>query len=171
MPILPSDRQYYLRGTYNPTVSLIAMATFCHTKMDRCTTYPACSGLQVAKLCSENVFITITHFVVRLSQCMYILQMHLCRYSDVMMKCVQRPGSLEHSLLYIREAVLCGYGTTLCWHLACKDLLMLVCSLNCHSGHTKQKIIIVLVACMVLMKMLGHVANFTAVPAQGVYVV
>ena len=77
MPILPSDRQYYLRGTYNPTLSLIAMATFCHTKMDRCTTYPACSELQVAKLCSENVFITETHFVVRLSRCMYILQMHL----------------------------------------------------------------------------------------------
>ena len=58
-----------------------------------------------------------------------------------MTKCVQRPGSLEHSLLYIREAVLCGYGTTLCWYLACKDLLMLVCSLNCHSGHNKQKIL------------------------------
>ena len=36
-------------------------------------------------------------------------------------------------------------------------------------GHTKQKII-VLVACMVLMQILGHVANSRAVPAQGVCV-
>ncbi len=60
--------------------------------MDRCPPYPVLDSIDSAKLCSENVFITETQFVVHLSQRMYTLQMHLCRYSDVLMNCVPKAG-------------------------------------------------------------------------------